>query len=196
MTDADYYSEWCDLWQEWGFVDPAEQEFFMQSEYISPDMMEHVLAALMPSNALAVRVSMETGLRIGDVLEIKTAEAQKGRWTVREGKTGKARRVRLSKGLQAAVLQQSGHIWAFPGRSDGTKHRTRQAVYKDIRRAAEAFRLREHISPHTARKMFAVASLRRYGDLKKVQRLLNHDNEAVTMIYALADALTARRLAR
>ena len=34
------------------------------------------------------------------------------------------------------------------------------------------------------------------GDLKKVQRLLNHDNEAVTMIYALADALTARRLSR
>lgn len=168
----------------------------MQSDYISPDMMEHVLAALMPANALAIRVSMETGLRIGDVLEIKTVEVQKGRWTVREGKTGKSRRVRLSKALQADVLRQSGHIWAFPGRSDGRCHRTRQAVYKDIRRAAEAFRLREHISPHTARKMFAVASLRRYGDVKKVQQLLNHDNEAVTMIYALADALTARRLSR
>lgn len=168
----------------------------MQSDYISPDMMEHVLAALMPANALAIRVSMETGLRIGDVLEIKTAEVQKGRWTVREGKTGKSRRVRLSKALQADVLRQSGHIWAFPGRSDGKKHRTRQAIYKDIRRAAEAFRLREHVSPHTARKMFAVGALRRYGDVKKVQSLLNHDNEAVTMVYALADALTSRRLSR
>ena len=195
MTDAEYIAEWRDWWLELGFLD-VERWALMQADYISPDMMEHVLAALMPANALAVRVSMATGLRIGDVLEIKTDEIQRGRWTVREGKTGKARRVTLSKALQAAVLRQSGHIWAFPGRSDGRRHRTRQAVYKDIRRAAEAFRLREHISPHSARKMFAVASLRRYGDLKKVQRLLNHDNEAVTMIYALADALTARRLSR
>lgn len=195
MTDAEYIAEWCDWWLELGFLD-VERWALMQADYISPDMMEHVLAALMPANALAVRVSMATGLRIGDVLEIKSDEVQRGRWTVREGKTGKARRVTLPKALQVAVLRQAGHIWAFPGRSDGRRHRTRQAVYKDIRRAAEAFRLREHISPHTARKMFAVASLRRYGDLKKVQRLLNHDNEAVTMIYALADALTARRLAR
>lgn len=195
MTDAEYIAEWRDWWLELGFLD-VERWSLMQADYISPDMMEHVLAALMPANALAVRVSMATGLRIGDVLEIKTDEIQRGRWTVREGKTGKARRVTLPKALQAAVLRQSGHIWAFPGRSDGRRHRTRQAVYKDIRRAAEAFRLREHISPHSARKMFAVASLRRYGDLKKVQRLLNHDNEAVTMIYALADALTARRLSR
>ncbi len=195
MTGDDYYNQWVDWWEYFSFHD-WRMDAIMQSDYISPDMMEHVLAALMPANALAIRVSMETGLRIGDVLEIKTAEAQKGRWTVREGKTGKTRRVRLSKALQADVLRQSGHIWAFPGRSDGRCHRTRQAVYKDIRRAAEAFRLREHISPHTARKMYAVASLRRYGDVKKVQQLLNHDNEAVTMIYALADALTARRLAR
>lgn len=192
MTDAEYYVEWCDWWLELGFLD-VERWALMQADYIAPDMMEHVLAALMPANALAVRVSMATGLRIGDVLEIKTDEIQRGRWTVREGKTGKTRRVTLPKTLQAAVLRQAGHIWAFPGRSDGRRHRTRQAVYKDIRRAAGAFRLREHISPHTARKMFAVASLRRYGDLKKVQSLLNHDNEAVTMIYALADDLTRRK---
>lgn len=166
----------------------------MQADYIDPEMMGHVLAALMPANALVIQVSMATGLRVGDVLEIKTSEVQRGRWTVREGKTGKTRRVRLPRELQQAVLRQSGHIYAFPARSDGRRHRTRQAVYKDVRRAAEAFRLREHVSPHTARKMFAVASLRRYGDLKKVQRLLNHSNEAVTLVYAMADALTRRRL--
>lgn len=166
----------------------------MQAEYIDPADMAHVLAALMPANALAIRVSMWTGLRIGDVLEIKTADVQKGRWTVREGKTGKSRRVRLPKDLQTDVLRQAGHIYAFPARSDGCRHRTRQAVYKDVRRAAEAFRLREHVSPHSARKIFAVKSLRKYGDLAKVQKLLNHSSEAVTMVYALADVLTQRRL--
>lgn len=168
----------------------------MQADYIDPADMAHVLAALMPANALAVRMSMATGLRISDVLETKTVDVIKGRWTVREGKTGKTRRIRLPVALQSAILSQSGHIYAFPGRSDGKRHRTRQAIYKDIRRAAEAFRLREHISPHTARKMYAVGALRQYGDVKKVQQLLNHDSEAVTLIYAMADALTARRLGR
>lgn len=195
MMDDDYYNQWVDWWEYLGYHDWRMDEI-MQADYITPDIMEHVLAALMPANALAIRVSMATGLRIGDVLEIKTADVQRGRWTVREGKTGKTRRVSLGRDLQSAVLRQAGHIWAFAGRSDGRKHRTRQAVYKDIRRAAEAFRLREHVSPHTARKMYAVGALRRYGSVKRVQQLLNHDNEAVTMVYALADALTARRLAR
>lgn len=189
---ADCLPQYIDWWQKQGFIDPFLQEAFLRSEYIEPDMMEHVLAALMPANALALRVSMATGLRISDVLELKTLDVERGRFTVREGKTGKTRRIRLPAALQVALLKQAGHVYAFPARSDGRKHRTRQAVYKDIRRAAAAFRLKEHVSPHSARKMFAVASLKRYGDLKKVQQLLNHESEAVTLIYVLADELTRR----
>ena len=53
-----------------------------------------------------------------------------------------------------------------------------------------------HVSPHTARKVYAVEQYRRTGDLKRVQRLLQHDNESVTAIYAMADYLTARKLGR
>lgn len=193
MAWEDCLPQYIDWWQKQGFIDSFLQEAFLRAEYISPDMMEHVLAALMPANALALRVSMATGLRISDVLEMKTADVERGRFTVKEGKTGKTRRVRLPVALQVEVLKQSGHIYAFPARSDGRKHRTRQAVYKDIRRAAVAFRLKEHISPHSARKMFAVSSLKRYGDVKKVQQLLNHESDAVTLIYVLADELTRRK---
>ena len=89
----------------------------------------------------------------------------------------------------------AGARWVFPGR-DPRKHRTRQAVYKDIRRAAEAFRVREHVSPHSARKIYAVEQLHKSGDLHKVQRLLQHDDAAVTAIYAMADVLTQRKLSR
>lgn len=185
----------AESWQR-GLEDLEVQEAALRADWIDPEIMEHVLAALMPANALAVRTSMATGLRIGDVLEITTDEVRRGRWTVHEGKTGKGRRVRLPARLRDAILSQAGHVYAFEGRTDGRRHRTRQAVYKDIRRAAEAFRLREHISPHTARKMYAVESLKKYGDLRKVQQLLNHESEAVTMIYALADQLTARKMGR
>ena len=61
------------------FFDVRQKKFFerslqfrkVKSEYVTDDVMAHVFAALMPANALALRVSDATGLRIGDVLAIK-----------------------------------------------------------------------------------------------------------------------------
>ena len=49
-------------------------------------------------------------------------------------------------------------------------------------------RVRAHLSPHSARKIYAVAEMRR-GGLERVKRLLQHESEAVTLIYAMADEL-------
>lgn len=168
----------------------------MRADYVWREQLDHVFAALMPANRLACEVSLATGLRIGDVLALTREQVEKGRFTVQEAKTGKNKRVRLSVGLQERILAHAGHLYAFPGRLSGKEHRTRQAVYKDIRRAAKAFRLEEHLTPHSLRKVYAVEQYRRSGgDLKRVQGLLNHSSEAVTAIYALADALTERKLA-
>jgi site-specific recombinase XerC len=56
------------------------------------------------------------------------------------------------------------------------------------------FRLKENIAPHSARKVYAVEAYSRSGELARVQKLLNHESEAVTELYAMADALTSRRL--
>lgn len=166
----------------------------MRADYIDRAMLEHVLAALMPENRLALEVSAHTGLRIGDVLALKTAELRQ-RMSVREEKTGKRRRIYLPVELLDRLVAQAGKIYVFEGRTDYRKHRTRQAVWKDLRRAAAAFRLAEHVSPHTARKVYAVEAYRESGgNLEAVQRRLLHSDPAVTAIYAMADALTARRL--
>lgn len=147
----------------------------------------------MPANALAIEVSMRYGLRISDVLSLTPLDVEKGRFTIHESKTGKSRRIKLASDLQAALLRQSNPYWCFPHRLDPHKHRTRQAVYKDVIRAAKAFRLKDHISPHSARKAYAVALYKRYGDMAKVQHMLNHSSLEVTMIYALADSLSPRK---
>lgn len=167
----------------------------MRSGYIVREELNHVLSALMPQNRLACEISLSTGLRLGDVLSLKTAQIERGRrFTVREEKTGKTRRVYLPEDLHKRALQIAGHRYVFEGRLDGKRHRTRQAVYKDLMRAAALFRLREHISPHTCRKVWAVNAYRESGgDLKRVQKLLNHESEAVTMLYAMADRLAERR---
>lgn len=169
----------------------------MRSDYVSDDFMNNILAALMPENRLACIVSLTTGLRVSDVLNLKTSQLKK-RFTVRELKTGKTRTVFLSDKLLDELLSISGKIFVFESRLDYRKPRTRQAVYKDIKRAAYAFRVPAsyQISPHTCRKIYAVNQYKRTCNIKRVQELLNHSSEAVTMLYAIADTLTERHTKR
>ena len=166
----------------------------MRSEWVNDDVLGHILAALTEPNRLACAVSIATGLRIGDVLSLKTEQLQRSaRVTVREQKTGKSRRVYFGDELRAQLLRQAGRVWVFEGRLDWRHHRTRQAVYKDLRRAAAAFRVRERVSPHSMRKVYAVRyynSTRHEKDLAALRKVLNHSDEAVTLIYAIADQLT------
>ena len=86
----------------------------MTTEYLLHRKVEHVLAALTPVNRVIMRVCMHAGLRIGDMLAIKT-------------------------------------------------------------------------EPHSARKIYAVDLLAKYGDIERVQRALNHSSQSVTLVYAMAD---------
>ena len=147
--------------------------------------VELILAALMPANALALRVALHTGLRIGDVLALKP-EQLKPRFWITEQKTGKKRQVGLPEKLLAELRENAGEYWVFPGR-DPEKHRSRQAVWKDMKRAAKAFRLPVNVGTHSARKNYAVELLHKYGDIDRVRRALNHDSETVTLLYAMAD---------
>lgn len=174
----------------------------MRSDYIRREEFEHILAALTPPNRLAMRVSLATGLRIGDVLNLRTEQIQKAaknkvcRPTVRELKTGKSRRVTIPRELCDELLSQAGKIYLFENRLDQRKHRTRNAVWKDVKRAASLFRVDPNlqISPHSARKIYAVSEYQTSGSLKHVQELLKHSSESITMVYAMADQMTMRRL--
>ena len=167
----------------------------MTTEYLLRREMEHVLAALTPSNRLVCRVCLQTGLRVGDVVSLKTQDL-KGQFWVTEAKTKKRRRVNLPRELLDQVRAQAGEVWAFPGRRPG-RHRTRQAVWADVKRAARAFRIKQNVAPHSFRKVYAVELLRRCGDVRRVQRALNHSDCATTMVYVMAaELLEAKRRAK
>jgi integrase len=165
----------------------------IRSDFINIDSFNHILSALMPENRLALLVSLSTGLRIDDVLHLKSEKLLQERFTVKEMKTGKTKRVRLPKALRVELLKRSGRFYVFENRLDPKKPRTRQAVFKDLKRACELFRVKGvNLSPHSARKIYSVEQFGRLGSVKKVQELLNHSNEAVTMLYAMSDELTAQ----
>lgn len=164
----------------------------MKTDYLLHREVGHVLAALTPGNRLVCEVMLHTGLRVGDVLGLRTEQLQPRLW-VRESKTGKRKQIGLPRDLLQRIKAQAGPEWAFPGRKPGTP-RTRQAVWADVKRAAKAFRLPQNAGTHSMRKVYAVELLERYGDIERVRRALNHDRVATTLIYAMADRLLRAKI--
>lgn len=183
-----------------------------RTDYLYQRQLDRVLGLLMPGNSLVVRVQLHTGLRVGDVLRL-TFPLRKQSWLT-EGKTGKRRHIGLPQQLIDAIAADAAQyipqhmrryiweapprgvtpLWAFPSPRGYKMHRTRQAVWKDIKRAARACRLPQNVGTHSARKVYAVGALRRAGgDLEAVQRALNHSDAGITMIYAMADKMLAER---
>lgn len=157
----------------------------MKTEYLIEKEVERVLDLLTYENRLVLRVLLHTGLRIGDALQLRPWQLKPNFW-ITEQKTGKRRQVGLPEPLLADLRESAGSEWVFPGQRPG-KHRTRQAVWKDVKRAAAALRLTANAAPHSARKVYAVKLLEKYGDIDRVRRALNHGGLEVTLIYAMAD---------
>lgn len=157
----------------------------MTSEYINREGFEKILRYLTPSNALALEVSVVTGLRIGDVLKIQKNDIIEGVLTYTAEKTGKAGKKFIGKKLEKRLKANSQGEFVFPGR-DPKKHRTRQAVYKNMQQSVAKLNLAEKVSPHSARKIYAV-DLYEKGDIEVVRRELQHDNISTTLLYAFSD---------
>lgn len=168
----------------------------MRSSWLDDTAMRLVLAAMLPANRLALEVSDATGLRIDDVLSLKTDTINRtARPYVTDSKTGKRHRIYIPAELRKRMQQQAGKVWVWPGRlKPNEQHRTRQAVYKDMVRAVAVFKRSQQIeasksiSPHTMRKRAAVRAYQK-GGLDVAAQMLQHSSNdaAVTLLYALAD---------
>lgn len=140
-------------------------------------------------NALALRVSLETGMRIGDVLYLEKNQLQGRTITFTAQKTGKSAKKVISVDLAKRLRQVSGKRWIFEGRH-GDKPRCRQTVWKDVKKACKELHVTENVGCHSARKTYAVEEFHEHG-LPTVQKELQHDRLGTTMLYAFSDLLTA-----
>ncbi len=169
----------------------------MRTDYISNDTLAPLLWALTRADKLICELCLQTGWRIDDVLALRSEQVRhaltlkRTALTITEKKTGKRSRKLIPRELLHDCNDQAGELFVFQGRDDYRKHRTRQAVFLDIKRAAKKFNIELNISPHSMRKNYAVYMYKRYG-LARVQTELNHDNITVTMLYALADELSEK----
>lgn len=164
----------------------------IRADYIDRKTAQAVLSRMQPVNRLICEVCMNTGLRIDDVCALRTRDVrqakQRSGWLVlTEQKTGKRKKLRFRYKDLDRMLWQSGSVFVFQHRYDVTRHRSRQAVWRDLARSAKP--LREQgiaISPHSLRKLYAVEQYDKHGDITKVQRQLNHDNINTTLLYVMS----------
>lgn len=163
----------------------------MRSEYFNLTDYGRVLARMTPENALAVRVSLETGLRIGDVLKIKVNDIHKRTLYYVAEKTGKAGKKVLSPELVKALRREGGSGgYVFKSPVNPLKHRTRQAVWQNLKRAAAECGITSNLTPHSARKTYAVEEYHEHG-INAAAAELQHSNIQTTLLYALSDTAYA-----
>lgn len=138
---------------------------------------------------LAMRLMLETGLRVGEVVALKPehVDLEAGKITVREGKGAKDRIVYARNGLLSDLRdwmdRRPESDWLLPT-SKGTQTDT-EHIRRSVKRYAEDAEIEEieRVSPHTLRHTFATRLLESCGNIRRVQEALGHSDLSTTMIY-------------
>jgi len=161
----------------------------LRSDYVNAEIWAKILPRLTEANRLACRCALETGLRVGDVLKIRPRDISGCTLSYRAEKTDKRGKKALSAALAKELRKNAcGSKWCFPSPKNPENHRSRQAVWKDVKKAAGELGLALHISPHSARKTYAVNTLHEFG-IDRVQDELQHSSRSTTAVYAYSDIM-------
>lgn len=158
----------------------------MRSDYIKKDALENLLAAMPVKNALAVRLSLETGMRVGDCVSLRWANFKGQTITYTAQKTGKTDKKKITKPLLQLLQQYGGDDFVFASTRSKNGHIARQTVYRALKKAARLAGVTANVTPHSARKIYAVEMRDKVG-IKETQRLLQHTSPEVTALYAMSD---------
>lgn len=158
----------------------------MKSKYVETTELEKLRAVLAEEAWLPLWVSLETGLRIGDVVKLRRQNLQADGLHYKAQKTGKNGVARVSAELRRELAKKRGK-WLFPSPYKKGQHLTRQAAWARIKAACKRAGVDpDGVSPHSLRKVFAVELYREKG-FQAVQDALQHRSAATTEIYSFAD---------
>lgn len=129
---------------------------------------------------------INTGLRISDFVKLRVKDVSGWHIRLRERKTGKEKRIKitpvLKKELRQYVQDKKAHQFLFPSRKGSNKPLTRQAAYLIIKMAAEELGI-ENVGTHTMRKTFGYHYYKKYKDVAMLMELFNHASPQITLKY-------------
>ena len=157
------------------------------------EVAQMIDAALTPVHRIVLMMLYATGLRRGELVNLKISDIDNKRMVVhvQGGKGRKDRDVMLSPKLLEALreywrgLKQKPKEWLFPGGRwhTGEKPMTDKVVWLACRQAALRAGIEKDIHPHTLRHCFATHLLEAGVDLRTIQLLLGHSDLKATTVY-------------
>ncbi len=146
-----------------------------------------------PRNHLLFIMSINNGIRVGDVLKLKVKDLKGMKigdtLTIKESKTGKDNILLVNKTVFKALKnylekkQPNDEDYLFPSRK-GNRHLQSQAVSKLVKKWTKAINLKGNFGCHTLRKTFGYIQRTVYGvGFEILCRRYNHSSPSITMRY-------------
>ncbi len=127
-----------------------------------------------------------TGLRISDILKLKKEDLIDTHVSIRETKTRKQKRIRITPSIRKELLEylKGFDDWEYviQSRQGDNKAIDRSTAYRILREAAQHVRLRE-IGTHTLRKTFGYHFYKQTKNVAMLQEIFNHSSPAITLRY-------------
>ncbi|MEB3773583.1 MAG: tyrosine-type recombinase/integrase [Desulfurococcales archaeon] len=193
-----YYTLFVKRFLEWAGV-ARDLPVIPRKRHIMPDTLSwSEVERLIQSSrdmvdALAVALMAESGLRAGELLNLRVRDLDPERGEIRvRGKYGKERIVFMgpvSRALVRAYLESMN-----PSPRERIIPLTYQALYKRLKALARRAGIDPgRVRPHVLRHTFATEAVRRGMSLPVLQKLLGHTDIKVTEVYLHMTMEDARR---
>lgn len=136
-------------------------------------------------NNLLFSLGINTGLRIGDLLQLRIEDVKgKSSVKIQEGKTSKSRLVHLDAVMAdiAEYLEdQPNEGYLFPSQHTGKPMSTVQA-YRILKSAGEKCGY-DYVGTHTMRKTFGYHYFQQTNDIVTLMVIFNHSSQNITKRY-------------
>jgi site-specific recombinase XerD len=156
---------------------------------LTPDEVSRLLAAV-PNlrERTAMEIAYASGLRLGEVLNLKLTDIDSGRMILRvdQGKGKKDRNVMLSPALletlRAYWRASKPRVWLFPS-PGGKGPLNATIIQRAVAQAKQQARIGKRVSFHSLRHSFATQLLESGVNVRTIQALLGHRSLGTTQRY-------------
>ena len=141
-----------------------------------------------------VKVGLNTGLRVSDILNLKWDDLEVNDNFIyidlKEKKTNKTKRIKMNGELRQTLTklreQNPTDVWVFESEAtniSGHKAWTRQTPYNFLNYYGKLAGIKTRIGTHTLRKSFGYHNYTRGIDLSYLQKIFNHSTPRQTLDY-------------
>ena len=157
-----------------------------EANFLDFDEQEQLLSSIEDCRTLAiVQILLRSGLRISELVDLRTDDLFERSIVVRKGKGGKPRVTFITQEAEEAIAKYlaTKPYTRFMFTNIRGNQLSRQFIARVISDAGNLAGLRKHISPHTLRHTFATNMLREGARAEDIQPMMGHANIATTRMY-------------